>query len=257
MPEEWRRPHHHYPGAPPAGAPYPPLANPPGINGRFKDGHVPVGPMSSDDAAAATGNMVPQQQNQNQNLPSRTQQAEGSLESSKKRPVKPAELDEGLDRPESPKEILDLDSHRLASSKRAPAPAPAPAPYPQTSHPPQHHHHPGNFMYDTQKALGRMPQGAGPYPPHMMGRGPFPPHHPQNNYPPREGPYSAQQQQPNRYLLEAFHRPQQQLPFGLSQSHVSMPPRPGQPPHQSALHFQGPVPTQRGLPPPEHYFGPR
>jgi len=205
-------------------------------------------PMSSDGAAA--GNMIPQQQNQN-HLPSRPQQAEDSLESSKKPPVKPAELDEGSDRAESPKEILDLDSHRLASSNRAPAPAPAP--YPRPPHPPQHHH-PANFMYDAQKALSRIPQDGGPYP-HMMGRGPFPPPHPQN-YPPRGGPYSTQQQ-PNRYLLEAFQRPQQQLPFGLGQSHVSMPPRPVQHPHQSALHFQGPVPPQRSLPPPEHYFGPR
>ncbi|KAL2093277.1 hypothetical protein ACEWY4_010589 [Coilia grayii] len=224
LPEEWHRPHYHAPGAA-----YPPVANA-GVNGRFKDSHM--GPMSSNGAA---GNLVPQN-----HLPSRPPQTEGSLEAKKAvSSVKPAEVDEGFDRAESPKDILDLDSHRLASSRRPPAPYP---PHPQ--------HHPANFMYDAQKALSRMQQDGGGHPLHMMSRGPFAP--PPQNYP--RGHYSPQQQ-PNRYLLEAFQRPQQQLPFALGQSHVSMPPRPCPP--QAGLHFQGPMPPQRSLPPPEHYFGPR
>lgn len=139
---------------------------------------------------------------------------------------------ENLEQPESPKEILDLDSHNAASQHRS-ARSNAMA----------------GYMYDPRAVHPGMQQGGVP-PPHLM-----PQVHGSSNsvrYPgqPYLDPGCYVAQRPHPHLMEALQRPQQ-LPFSPGQTRMAMyrSPRP-------AGHFQGMMLQQRGLPP-EHFIHPR
>ncbi|XP_026220809.1 cat eye syndrome critical region protein 2 isoform X2 [Anabas testudineus] len=138
------------------------------------------------------------------------------------------------EQPESPKEILDLDSHNAAAHRRG-------------TQPPQHQHPSASatqmtsgFMYDSRAMHSGMQQGGIP-PPHMMSqaggvrnRSPYP----SQPYP-DQGRYAAQR--PHSHLMEALQRPQQ-LPYSFGQTRMAMygHPRP-------AGHFQGMMIQHRGL----------
>lgn len=148
---------------------------------------------------------------------------------------------ESSEQPESPKEILDLDSHNAAAHRRS-------SQIPQQQHPPASTHLASGFMYDPCAMHPGMQQGGVP-PPHMMSqaggvrnRTPYPGH----PYP-DPGHYAAQR--PHPHLMEALQRPQQ-LPYSLGQTRMAMyrHPRP-------AGHFQGMMIQQRDLPP-EHFLHP-
>lgn len=132
---------------------------------------------------------------------------------------------ENLEQPESPKEILDLDSHNAASQHRS-ARSNAMA----------------GYMYDPRAVHPGMQQGGVP-PPHLM---------PQAHgsatairYPgqPYLDPGCYVAQRPHPHLMEALQRPQQ-LPFSPGQTRMAMyrAPRP-------AGHFQGMMLQERDLPP--------
>uniref|UniRef100_A0A3B4XJT8 Cat eye syndrome critical region protein 2 homolog n=1 Tax=Seriola lalandi dorsalis TaxID=1841481 RepID=A0A3B4XJT8_SERLL len=136
---------------------------------------------------------------------------------------------ESSERSESPKEILDLDSHNAAQ------------------HPPASAAHVASgFMYGPRAMHPGMQQGGVP-PPHMMSQargvgngGPYP-----GQPYPDPGRYAAQR--PHPHLMEALQRPQQ-LPYSPGQTRMAMyrHPRP-------AGHFQGMMIQQRGLAP-EHFL---
>lgn len=145
---------------------------------------------------------------------------------------------DNLEQPESPKEILDLDSHNAASQhRRAQASV-----HQRTSTM-------AGYMYDPRAVHPGMQQGGIP-PPHLM-----PQAHGSANavrYPgqPYLDPGCYVAQRPHPHLMEALQRPQQ-LPFSPGQTRMAMyrAPRP-------AGHFQGMMLQQRGLPP-EHFIHPR
>ncbi|XP_062856846.1 chromatin remodeling regulator CECR2 [Trichomycterus rosablanca] len=133
-------------------------------------------------------------------------------------PVKQARTEEGSDLPESPKEILDLDSHNASSLHR-------------TSAQPQH-----NYPYDP-RAMHSMQQG-GDAPPHMMPGRPYPrPQHPGGHFGPRSS---------HPHLMEALQRPQL-LPYSPGQTMYRHP--------HTAGHFQGMMVPQRSIVP-NHLFHP-
>ncbi|KAM7003574.1 LOW QUALITY PROTEIN: chromatin remodeling regulator CECR2 [Tautogolabrus adspersus] len=149
---------------------------------------------------------------------------------------------EGSERSESPKELLDLDSHNAAARRRS-------------TQPPHHHHPPASaahmvsgFMYDPRAVHPGMQQGGVP-PPHMMSQArgnangaPYP-----GQPYPDQGRYASQR--PHPHLMEALQRPQQ-LPYSPGQTRMAMyrHPRP-------VGHFQGMMMQQRGLTP-EHFLHP-
>lgn len=130
-------------------------------------------------------------------------------------PAKRAHIEEGSDRPESPKEILDLDSHNASARRR-------------TFAQPQH-----NYPYDPRTMHPSMQQGGAP-PPHGMTGGMYPsrPQRPSGHFPP---------QHPHPHLMEALQRPQH-LPFSPGQSRMAMYGHP-----QTAGHFQGMMVAQREM----------
>lgn len=148
---------------------------------------------------------------------------------------------ENLEQPESPKEILDLDSHNAASQHCSQASAL------------QRSNAMAGYIYDPRAVHPGMQQGGVP-PPHLM---------PQAHgsatavrYPgqPYVDPGCYVAQRPHPHLMEALQRPQQlpqQLPFSPGQTRMAMyrAPRP-------AGLFQGMMLQQRGLPP-EHVIHPR
>ncbi|XP_026167461.1 cat eye syndrome critical region protein 2 homolog [Mastacembelus armatus] len=144
---------------------------------------------------------------------------------------------ESSERPESPKEILDLDSHNAAAHRRSTQP-------PQQQQPPASAvHMASGFMYDPRAMQGGVP------PPHMMSQAggvrngaPYP-----GQPYPDPGCYAAQR--PHPHLMEALQRPQQ-LPYSLGQARMAMYRHP-----QPAGHFQGMMVQQRGLPS-EHFLHP-
>lgn len=133
-------------------------------------------------------------------------------------------LEEKSERPESPKEILDLDSHNAASQR---------APPPPSQHPSAAYGVPG-FMYNrsmhnSAPLQHMMPQGQG-----MGNRGPYP-----SQVYMDPGRFS---QRPHPHLMEALQR-QQQLPYPPGQHRMYAIPQPG-------AHYQGMM-VQR-VPPPQH-----
>lgn len=142
---------------------------------------------------------------------------------------------EGSERPESPKEILDLDSHNAAARSLQQHPSASAAQ--MTS----------GFMYDPRAMHSGIQQGVAP--PHMMpqagGLGN------RTSYPgqlyPDQGRYAAQR--PHPHLMEALQRPQQ-LPYSLGQARMAMYGRP-----RPTGHFQGMMIQHRGLAP-EHFLHP-
>lgn len=136
-----------------------------------------------------------------------------------------ARVEESSERPESPKEILDLDSHNAAARRWSSQPLPQVA----------------NFLYDPRAVHPGMQQGGAP-PPHIMSRPPYPS---QSGYP--SGHYTPQR--PHPHLMEALQRPQH-LPFHPGQTRMAIYRHP-----QTEGHFQGMTVQQRGLGP-EHFLHP-
>ncbi|KAK5601172.1 hypothetical protein CRENBAI_003108 [Crenichthys baileyi] len=138
---------------------------------------------------------------------------------------------ENSEPPESPKEILDLDSHNAAARHRG-------VPLLQL-HPPAHIT--SGLMYDPRALHPGMQQGGVP-PPHMMSQG-----HGVGNGSPYPGqPYPDSRyaaQRPHPHLMEALQRPQQ-LPYSPGQTRMAMYRHP-----RAGGHFQGMMVQQRGLGP--------
>lgn len=143
---------------------------------------------------------------------------------------------ENSDQPESPKEILDLDSHNAAARHRSIQPLHQQHPSASVSHLTT------GFMYDPRALHSGMQQGTIP-PPHLMsqgrrvGNGTLYPGQPY----PDPGRYAAQR--PHPHLMEALQRPQQ-LPYSPGQTRMAMyrQPRPGG-------HFQDMMIQQQSLAP--------
>lgn len=143
---------------------------------------------------------------------------------------------ENSDQPESPKEILDLDSHNAAARHRSVQPLHQQHPSASVSHLTT------GFMYDPRALHPGMQQGTVP-PPHLMsqgrrvGNGTLYPGQPY----PDPGRYAAQR--PHPHLMEALQRPQQ-LPYSPGQTRMAMyrQPRP-------SGHFQGMMIQQQNLAP--------
>lgn len=231
-PEEWHRTHYQSRQPMPPNA-YIPVASARG-NGHLKENSVsPLGSEGSSGASLVSPGPVPEV-GPHPGVPeegkceSREQASGGS-------PAKQAHT-ESSERPESPKEILDLDSHNAAARCRSTQP-------PHRQHPPASAAHlVSGFMYDPRAMHPGIP------PPHMMSqaRGDNRAPYPGQPYP-DPGRYAAQR--PHPHLMEALQRPQQ-LPYSPGQTRMTMyrHPRP-------AGHFQGMMIQQRGLAP-EHFLHP-
>lgn len=139
--------------------------------------------------------------------------------------------EESSERPESPKEILDLDSHNAAARRRS-----------------TQQHMVSGFMFDPGTVHPGMQRGGVP-PPHMMfptrGNADGVPYHGRPY--PDPGRYAAQR--PHPHLMEALQRPQQ-LPYSPGQTRMVMyrHPRP-------TGNFHGMMIQQRGMAP-EHFLHP-
>ncbi|KAK7891372.1 hypothetical protein WMY93_023335 [Mugilogobius chulae] len=134
--------------------------------------------------------------------------------------------EEKCEQPESPKEILDLDSHNAASQRAPPLPR---------QHPSAAHMGPG-FMYN-HRSMHAAPQHMMSQAQAMGNRAPYA----SQTYP-NPGTYT---QRPHPHLMEALQRPQM-LPFSPGQSRMNMYTAP-----QPGAHYQGMM-VQRGLLP-EHF----
>ncbi|XP_062316744.1 chromatin remodeling regulator CECR2 [Osmerus eperlanus] len=208
--DEWHRPQYQ------PRHPMPSNTYLPSANGRLKESSV--SPLGSEGSSGGLLSPSP--------LPEVQHAGEGQ-DGGAGSPAKLARLEEGTERPESPKQILDLDSHNAASRRRGQHPSAAPA----------------GYLYDPRTIHPGMQQGGAP-PPHMMSRGPY-----QSQAYPR-GPYASQR--PHPHLMEALQRPQQ-LPYSPGQSHrmgLAVYRHP-----QAGGHYQGMMVQQRALAP-EHYLHP-
>lgn len=237
-PEEWHRSHYqpHQPMQPSA---YLPVASARG-NGQLKDNSMsPLGSEGSRGASLVSPGPVPEVGPQPKGP--EDGKGEGREQASGGSPAKQARK-ENSERPESPKEILDLDSHNAAARHRSTQPLQQQRP------PPSAVHMMSGFMYDPRAVHPGMQQGGVP-PPHMLSQargGPNRAPYPGQPYP-DPGCYAAQR--PHPHLMEALQRPQQ-LPYSPGQTRMAMyrHPRP-------AGHFQGMMIQQRGLVP-EHFLHP-
>lgn len=235
-PEEWHRPHYQ-PRQPMPPSAYLPVASARG-NGQLKESSVsPLGSEGSSGASLVSPGPV------SEVVPHPGGPEEGKCESREQAgggsPAKQA-YTESSERPESPKEILDLDSHNAAARRRSTQQLHQQRP------PASAAHMMSGFMYDPRAVHPGMQQGGVP-PPHMMSqvRGDGNPYRGQPY--PDPGRYAAQR--PHPHLMEALQRPQQ-LPYSPGQTRMAMyrHPRP-------AGHFQGMMIQQRGLAP-EHFLHP-
>lgn len=203
---EWPRPQYPHPMMPNS---YPPGAGPV-VNGRQRENTM--SPLGSE---GSSGSMMSPN-------PLLDGAHGGSAESQNgSSPAKTIQAEEGSDQPESPKEILDLDSHNAAARRC-------------TSAMPQH-----SYPYDPRAMRPSMQQGGGP-PPHTVPSGPYSsiPQRPSGHFPP---------QHPHPHLMEALQRPQH-LPYSPGQSRMPMYRHP-----HTAGHFQGMMVAQRDMAP-EHLF---
>ncbi|XP_067291799.1 chromatin remodeling regulator CECR2 isoform X2 [Pseudorasbora parva] len=199
--EEWPRPPYQ-PQNPmmPNSYPSPSVGS---FNGRHKDNSM--SPHGSDGSGGSL--MSPSPLPDGSHSSALENREEGS-------PAKQARTEEPSERSESPKEILDLDSHNATARRRISAQP-----------------HPG-FPYGPRGMHPSMQQ-SGTHPPHMMA----------------SGPYSGQQfpsahfapQHPHPHLMEALQRPQH-LPFSPGQTRMAMYRHPN-----VAGHFQGMMVPQRAV----------
>ncbi|XP_018558987.2 LOW QUALITY PROTEIN: chromatin remodeling regulator CECR2 [Lates calcarifer] len=242
-PEEWHRPHYQ-PRQPMPPNAFLPAASARG-NGQSKESSVsPLGSEGSSRASLVSPGPVSEagphpggpEEGRGEN---RVQSSGGG--SSGGSPARQAQT-ESSERPESPKEILDLDSHNAAARRRSAHP-------PQQQRPPASAAHMASgFMYDPRAMHPGMQQGGVP-PPHLMsqargvGNGGSYPGQPY----PDPGRYAAQR--PHPHLMEALQRPQQ-LPYSPGQTRMAMFRH-----HRPTGHFQGMMIQQRGLAP-EHFLHP-
>lgn len=242
-PEEWHR-SHYQPRQPMQPNAYLPVASARG-NGHLKENSVsPLGSEGSSGANLVSPGPVPEVGPQpggpEDGKGEGREQASGGS-SSGGSPAKQAHK-EISERPESPKEILDLDSHNAAARHRSAQP-------PQQQRPPASAAHMmSGFMYDPRAVHPGMQQGGVP-PPHMLSQargGPNRAPYPGQPYP-DPGCYAAQR--PHPHLMEALQRPQQ-LPYSPGQTRMAMYRHP-----HPAGHFQGMMIQQRGLAP-EHFLHP-
>ncbi|XP_058882822.1 chromatin remodeling regulator CECR2-like isoform X3 [Acipenser ruthenus] len=208
--EDWQRPPYHPRHLMPQTA-YMPAPNTNG-NGRLRESSISPHGSESSTGSLVSPNPIPEGTRsssvENRDLPS---------------PMKPSGLGEQQDRPESPKEILDLDSHNAATRRRSAQP-PAPG-----------------FMYDP-RAMHPGMVGSGGGPPRMMA-------HPSSSYAPRpftHSPYPAQRPHP---MMQAMQHP----------GHVAFPQ--GQPrmpmyghPDERMGHYQGMMIQQRAMGPMQEQY---
>lgn len=188
---------------------YPPPAGA-GINGRQKENTM--SPLGSDGSG---GNVMSPNLLSDGSQGSSTENQEGVT------PAKQARTEDNSDLPESPKEILDLDSHNAAAHRR-------------TSGQPLH-----SYPYDPRAMHSSLQQQAGAPPPHGTSGGPYARHqHPSGHF----GPHN-----PHPHLMEALQRPQH-LPYSPGQTMYRH--------SHAAGHFQGMMLPQRSMVP-EHLFNPR
>ncbi|XP_028813960.1 cat eye syndrome critical region protein 2 isoform X2 [Denticeps clupeoides] len=200
--EEWFRPQYQ---PRPLSSAFPPTGGT-SINGRLKDSSI--SPMGSEGSGGSL--MSP-------NSISDGHHGGAVVNRDARSPVKPPRTGEVSDRSDSPKEILDLDSHNAHSRN------------PQMQHM-------VNLMYNPRGMHPGMQQG-GALPSHMMPRSLFSSHpYPGGHYAP---------QQPHPHLMEALQRPQH-LPFPPGQTRMAMYRHP-----QAGGHFQGMMVPQRSMVP-EH-----
>ncbi|XP_056271737.1 chromatin remodeling regulator CECR2 [Pseudoliparis swirei] len=234
-PEEWHRPHYQPRQSMPPNS-YPPAASARG-NGPLKESSVsPLGSEGS--SLMSPGGPMPEVAT-HPGAPEdiKCESREPASGCNGDSPAKQAH-EESSERPESPKEILDLDSHNAAARRRS-----------TQQHPPASAAHMvSGYMFD-HCAMHPGMQRAGVPPPHMMfqthgncNRAPYP-----GQPYPDPGHYAAQR--PHPHLMEALQRPQQ-LPYSPGQTRMVMyrHPRP-------AGNFQGMMIQQRGLAP-EHFLHP-
>ncbi|KAG7329571.1 hypothetical protein KOW79_007745 [Hemibagrus wyckioides] len=180
-----------------------------GINGRQKENTM--SPLGSD---GSSGNVMSPNLLTDGSQGSSTENQEGAT------PAKQARTEDNSDLPESPKEILDLDSHNAAAHRRNTAQ-------------PQH-----NYPYDPRAMHSSMQQG-GAHQPHSVPGGPYSrPQNPSGHY----GPHN-----PHPHLMEALQRPQH-LPYSPGQTMYRHPHGTG--------HFQGMMLHQRSMIS-EHLYHPR
>ncbi|KAK6319978.1 hypothetical protein J4Q44_G00090850 [Coregonus suidteri] len=218
--EEWHRQQQYQPRHCMPSNTYLPAASA-NVNGLLKEGSSMGSPLGSEGSGGSLMSPNPLLEGPHVGSVERESREAGS-------PVKhqPARVEESSERPESPKEILDLDSHNAATRRQSAQPPP----------------HVANFLYDPRAVHTGMQQGGAP-PPHMMSRASYPsqPGYPNGHYAP---------QRPHPHLMEALQRPQH-LPFPLGQTRMAMYRHP-----QAGGHFQGMMVQQRGLAP-EHFLHPR
>ncbi|KAM9854084.1 chromatin remodeling regulator CECR2 [Aulostomus maculatus] len=246
-PEDWHQPHYQLCQPMPPTA-YLPAASAKG-NNQVKDsslspagseGSKGVGLVSSDPMTKAGPHPGG---SEDRKCESRDQAGAGSSSSSSDGSLlKQSHTEGNPEQPESPKEILDLDSHNAAARRRS------------TLQPQQQHlsvsaaHMPPGFMYDPRIVHPGMQQGGVP-PSHMMpqahgvGNGTL---YPGQRYPDL-GRFPSQR--PHPHLMEALQRPQQ-LPYSPGQARMTMYRHP-----RSGGNYQGMMPQQRGLAP-EHFLHP-
>ncbi|MBN3287379.1 CECR2 protein, partial [Polyodon spathula] len=202
--EDWQGPPYH-PRNPIPQTAYMPAPNTNG-NGRLRESSISPHGSESSTGSLVSPNLIPER--------TRSSSVENRDLAS---PMKPSGLGDQQDRPDSPKEILDLDSHNAAARRRS---AQLPAP---------------RFMYDPRTVHPGM-VGSGGGPPRMMA-------HPSSSYASRpftHSPYTAQR--PQHSMMHAMQHP----------GHVAFPQ--GQPrmpmyghSDERMGHFQGMMIQQRAM----------